>query len=85
MTDLDRSLGKTALRCFRDLQRVMGDRKYARASKQSSPDARTLSHETIRRLASIGVQNVAIRNELYVQAFKQVTANPQLYTRPGTP
>jgi hypothetical protein len=81
MTDLDKYLQKLAAKCFRDLQRVMGDRKFGLGKKPVSNGPRALELETIQRNISLGVRAPALRNELYLHLVKQVTNNPDPVSR----
>lgn len=70
------SLANVALKCFRDLQRLMGDRKYGTRKHPRNPGPRALDFETMQRHLYIGLQQPTLRDELYLQVLKQVTDNP---------
>lgn len=66
MTGLQKPLNKIAIKCFRNLQRAMGDRKSA------AGEAAAL----IRRNLDLALREPLLRDELYLQAIKQITDNP---------
>jgi hypothetical protein len=79
LTDMDKSVQSVALKCFRDLQRVMGDRLYCRKNRQKTSDSlepKALDLQTIQRHLDYGIWEQQLRDELYLQVLKQITANP---------
>lgn len=76
MTLMEKPLIKTALKCFRDLQRIMGDRKYGIGKHATSKRPRALDLETIQHNIELALREPAFRDELYLHALKQITNNP---------
>lgn len=68
MTDLEKPLCKIALKCFKDLQRIMGDRKPGMSAKSQL--------EVVRNHIDLALREPALRDELYLQVLKQITENP---------
>lgn len=66
---LDKSVHKNALKSFKTIQRIMGDR--------ARPRGTTTEDEDIHWLVENGIQYNLLRDELYVQLCKQLTKNPQ--------
>lgn len=75
-----------ALKSFTHLQQIMGDRKYksllrrifTTRTKPPKDDPLQWNFELIRGLVAIGIKEPHLRNELYLQAMRQVTKNPKL-------
>ncbi|KAK3825774.1 MAG: hypothetical protein J3Q66DRAFT_277593 [Benniella sp.] len=63
-----RGVQKDALRCFKIIQKLMGERK---GNGYSDEDIK-LAHELIRK----GLDHGELRDEIYVQLCKQLTENP---------
>lgn len=68
MTDLEKPLAKIAIKCFKNLQRVMGDRRPSMSIKSQL--------DVIRNHIGLALREPALRDELYLQLLKQVTENP---------
>ena len=67
---LNKSLHKDALKCFKCLQRVMGEK---------SPGKGYHAAEDIQQILERGVMQGELRDEIYVQICKQLTKNPDPY------
>ncbi|KAI8048413.1 Rho GTPase activation protein [Syncephalis plumigaleata] len=64
---LDKNSHRDALKIFKIIQRIMGDRPRMRGST---------AVEDIQWVLERGLQQAELRDEIYVQLCKQVTANP---------
>ncbi|RKP26474.1 Rho GTPase activation protein [Syncephalis pseudoplumigaleata] len=64
---LDKNAHRDALKIFKIIQRIMGDRPRVRGST---------AVEDIQWVLERGLQQPELRDEIYVQLCKQVTANP---------
>ncbi|KAI9253534.1 hypothetical protein BDA99DRAFT_520052 [Phascolomyces articulosus] len=65
---LNKDLHKDALRCFRMIQMVMGDRHRPRNSNDI---------EDLQSILSCGITKGQMRDEIYVQVCKQLNQNPR--------
>ncbi|KAI7856712.1 Rho GTPase activation protein [Circinella umbellata] len=65
---LNKDLHKDALRCFRMIQMVMGDRHRPRNSNDI---------EDLQSILSCGITKGQMRDEIYVQVCKQLNNNPR--------
>lgn len=77
LTKLDKRLHKISCKCFRMIQRIMEDRKYPLTQRRSTqPEKRDMDFHTIQRLLNIGLQEPLMRDELFLQVFRQLQENP---------
>jgi hypothetical protein len=66
---LNKELHKDALKCFKYIQRIMGDRPPGTSWKPS---------EGYTFLCEQGVNRGEMRDEIYVQIIKQLNKNPSM-------
>lgn len=64
---LNKDLNKDALKCFKLIQMVMGDRSRPRNSNEI---------EDIQTILTCGITKGQMRDEIYVQTCKQLHDNP---------
>lgn len=67
---LNKDLYKDALRCFKIIQTIMGDRSRSRQSSEI---------EDYQTLLNCGILKGQMRDEIYVQVCKQLHNNPSRY------
>ena len=67
---LNKSLHKDALKCFKCLQRIMGEKSSGKGYHPA---------EDIQQILERGIMQGELRDEIYVQLCKQLTHNPDMY------
>jgi hypothetical protein len=69
---LNTNIQKDAIKCFKVIQRMMGDRSKGRNGSNNVL-------EDIQWLLNRGISHGELRDEIYVQICKQLNENPNRY------
>ena len=81
---MPKSLHREAIRTFKSVQRVMGDRDRDRPAHNGSTTSLVLGGallEEERSLLGDGLRHGELRDEIYCQVMKQLSSNPNPYVR----